>query len=42
MKVGGTRILTISAHLGYGSRGAGNVIPPNASLIFQIDLLVVN
>lgn len=42
MKIGGTRKLTIPAHLGYGARGAGGVIPPNATLIFDVELLALN
>ena len=42
MKIGEKRRLTIPSHMGYGERGAGGVIPPNATLVFEVELLGLN
>jgi FKBP-type peptidyl-prolyl cis-trans isomerase len=41
MQVGGKRLLVIPPEMGYGATGAGGVIPPNATLIFEVDLLEI-
>lgn len=41
MKVGGTRVLTVPPAFGYGKQGASDVIPPNATLVFEVELLDV-
>ena len=41
MKIGGSRTILIPSEMGYGSRGAGNAIPPNADLIFEVELLEI-
>lgn len=42
MKIGGKRKLTIPSEIGYGSTGAGGVIPPDATLIFEVELLEIS
>jgi FKBP-type peptidyl-prolyl cis-trans isomerase FkpA len=41
MQVGGSRTIVIPSDMGYGSRGAGSVIPPNSDLIFEVELIEI-
>ena len=42
MKIGGKRKLTVPPELGYGDKGAGNIIPPDATLVFEIELIEIS
>jgi FKBP-type peptidyl-prolyl cis-trans isomerase len=42
MRIGGKRLLTVPPQLGYGEKGAGSLIPPHATLVFEIELLDIS